>query len=164
MRKYWVRKEKCNTKEEIIEEIFSNPKGSLKVIDTDTVQFRDKYAYTSDRYKFGRTYEVVSRADIEDDIYDDEVFVEEYKFSELENKRGYYISGCSHSQGYTTDFFIRIDNMIYICSYVDFKYGMLDISIAYNIDKDCFEMDAKEYPIIPDDIETFIREYVRANY
>lgn len=137
----------------------------IKVINEDIIQMGDKYIYSDDRYKYGRSYEPISKEEAEEKIKAiNKPWNEKYNIREIEDKKGYIVNSCSHSNGETTDFFMKIDSNIYMCSYVDFKYGMIDISVNYNIDTNEFEMDENEYAITTDEVDDFIFQYAKKFY
>lgn len=132
----------------------------IKIINEDTIKIGDFYVYSEDRYKYGRTYKIITKEDAKEIIGKiDKPWNEVYEFPNIKEKEGYLVNCCSHSNGETTDFFMRISNKIYICSYVDFKSGMLDVSICYDISN-------KEISEEVDDdiIEDFIFNYAKEHY
>lgn len=135
----------------------------IKIYDNDVVRFGNKFCYSSDRYKYGRSYDVVENIEeIFDIIATDPEII---NIAEMKEKEGYIIGECSHSNGYTTDFIMKIDTRIYVCSYVDgYRCEGIDVSICYNIETSEFEMDSNEYAIISESDEKFISEYADRYY
>lgn len=136
----------------------------IMVYDNDVVRFGNKFCYSSDRYKYGRSYDVVENIEeIFDIIATDPKEI--INIAEMKEKEGYIIGECSHSNGYTTDFIMKIGNKIYVISYVDgYRCEGIDISITYNIETSEFEMDSDEYAIIDEADEKFISEYADRYY
>ena len=144
--------------------------GTIRNIDKDIIQFGSCFCYSEDRYKYGRDYDIITKEEAEKIIEETiekykEISVEEYPSIEaIEDRKGYVINGCGHSNGYTTDFFIRVDNIIYMCSYVDTKWHDCYISTAYDIEKDSFITDEKGYAITSKKVYDFIEEYAIRYY
>lgn len=138
----------------------------IKIINDDIIQFGDKFCYTEDRYKYGRTYEPITKDEIAEEIANTaSEDIDTYNMNDIEDNKGYVMSSCGHSNGETTDFFMKIGNHIYICSFVDCRGGWMDISIAYNIDTNEFEIDKKyEEAIVSDEDDKIISEYAMKHY
>lgn len=129
----------------------------IKVFNNDVVMFgNDKCCYSEDSYKYGRFYEVATIDEVAEFTKDEEPKIIEIE----EDKKAYVIGECSHSNGWTTDFIIKIDKHIYVVSYVEGgKCSGINISIAYNIDTNEFEMNEYEEAIVSDEDDEFICKY-----
>lgn len=138
---------------------------NIMVYDNDVVCFGDnKFCYSSDRYKYGRSYDIVEDIEEISDIIANTP-EEIINIAEMKEKEGYIIGECSHSNGYTTDFIMKIGTHIYVCSYVDgYRCEGIDVSICYNIETSEFEMDSDEYAIVSEEDEKFISEYADRYY
>lgn len=126
----------------------------IKIYNNDVIRFGNKFCYSNDSYKFGRSYEVVAVEKVADIIA--KVEPEVITIADMEDKKAYVIGECSHSNGWTTDYIIKINNHIYVCSDVEGHYSDIDISVTYNIDTHSFEIDEQGYAIISDEDEEFI--------
>ena len=134
----------------------------IKIYD-DMVMFGDKCSYTEDSYKYGRFYEVVPMDKVAEFIATEPKKI--IAIADMKDREGYVISECSHSNGWTTDFIVRIGNHIYIASYVQgSKCSGINISIAYNINTHSFEMDKYEEAIVSDEDDKIICDYADKNY
>lgn len=136
----------------------------IKVFNNDVVMFGDdKCCYSEDSYKYGRFYEVATIDEVAEFIATEPKKI--IAIADMKDREGYVIGECSHSNGWTTDFVIRIGNHIYIASYVQgSKCSGINISIAYNINTHSFEMDKYEDAIVSDEDDEFICDYADKNY
>lgn len=136
-------------------------KNIIKVINRDLIQIGDKYVYSNESYNWGRTYYFITNKEAERIINEaNDLCNVQYDVAELENKKGYVIS----SYNYSNVFLMKVDNHIYLCSYLNFKYKILYISVNYNIDTNKFEIDNCGDVIVSDVIEKFINEYAEKHY
>ena len=135
----------------------------IKIYNNDVIRFDNKFCYSEDNYKYGRFYEVATIDEVAEFIATEPKKI--IAIADMKDREGYVIGECSHSNGWTTDFVIRIGNHIYIASYVQgSKCSGINISIAYNINTHSFEMDKYEDAIVSDEDDKIICDYADKNY
>lgn len=113
----------------------------------DMIAFDDKYCCTDDSYKYGRFYEAITAEKAAEFITDKPTKI--ISVSDMQDKKAYIISECSHMNGWTTDFVVKINKHIYVSSYVKGGIcGGLCTSICYNVDTHSFETDKHGDPLV----------------
>lgn len=154
---------KITIKKQDLKDIINNSNNTIiRVINEDVVQFGNKFAYSDDNFKWGRFYEPISEKKVEEIISIFETIeIKEYSINEIENKKGYKTNSCFHSNGETIDFFVRIDNVIYMVSYSTGWGGGYSICTAYNIKTNEFEIAENGDAIVSDEADLFIEKNIK---
>lgn len=76
----------------------------------------------------------------------------------MKNKQCYEFDSSNKCGCYSVDFFVKINNVIYICSHMFYQHEEINVLVAYNIGKNNFEIDTNDETIIPDNDYDIIYE------